>query len=118
MVTDHSLLLEELGGAMRAGAIVAAGNEIAQTLARTGEAEIQALSPDASGIDREYLSHELLFHLQSLALLERMMGPSALGENSLLRFAIDSMRETEEKHVRLAVTVSAGLEGTCGGGGE
>jgi predicted outer membrane protein len=115
MITDHSLLLEELGGAMRAGANVATSNEIGRTVARTSEAAIQTLTTDASGIDREYLSYDLLFHLQSLALLERLTGPSAQGASSLLRFAIDNMRDTEEKHVRLAITVSAALEGTCGG---
>jgi predicted outer membrane protein len=118
MVTDHSLLLEQLRGAVPAGAVAATDNEIGRTIASATASEIQALSSDTSGADRAYLNYDLLLHLQSLAVLERLTGPSAQSAGGLLRFFIDSMRETEEKHVRLAVTVAAGLEGTCGSGGE
>jgi hypothetical protein len=111
MITDHTLLLEQLGGVVRAGAAAATENGIARTVA----ARNQSLSLDAGSVDSVYLDADLLFHLQSLALLDRLTLPSAEGGSSLLRFAIESMRSLEEQHVALAVAAAAALEGTCGG---
>jgi hypothetical protein len=96
----------------------ATANHKRPTIPRATDPHHHAHSSDASGADGAYLNYDLLFHLQSMAVLERLTGPSAQSASSLLRFAIDSMRETEEKHVRLAVAVAAGLEGTCGSGGD
>jgi predicted outer membrane protein len=115
MITDHTLLLEQLGGVFRAEAITATENGIARTITSMAAARVQSLSSDAGEEDSVYLDSDLLFHLQSLALLDRLTLPSSTGQSSLVRFAIESMHSLEEQHVELAVAVASSREGACGG---
>lgn len=110
MLTDHSLLLEELKGAVRAGAIETRSSGISRALADSAEHERTAIAASSS-IDSAYADHEVLWHLRDQALLDTVVAPAVRGTR--LAFVVTSMQELEKQHMALALALQAELDATC-----
>lgn len=110
MLTDHSLLLEELEGAVRAGEIETRSGGIGRALADSAEHERTAIAASSS-LDSAYADHEVLWHLRDQALLDTVIAPAVRGTR--LTFVVNSMRELEQQHVALALALQADLDSTC-----
>jgi putative membrane protein len=110
MLTDHSLVLEQLRGAMRAGAIAARSSGIGQAIADSAAHERADIGASAS-IDSAYADDEVLWHLRDQALLDAVVSPAVRG--SRLAFVATSMQNIEKQHVALALALQADLDPTC-----
>jgi predicted outer membrane protein len=110
MLTDHSLVLEQLQGAMRAGAIAARAGGVAQAIADAAARDRTAIAASAS-FDSAYAADEVLWHLRDQALLDAVIAPAVTG--SRLAFVATSMQNLEKQHVALALALQAGLDTTC-----
>jgi hypothetical protein len=112
MLTEHTLLLAELGGETRAAQItpVACGLQRAVAAAAGAEtASLQMLSSPA--LDRAYVEWEVLTHLHSLALIDGVFATGARSERLL--FTIRSMRDLETQHEAFALAEQRALDGEC-----
>jgi putative membrane protein len=117
MLTEHSLLLEQLKGEARAGKIAPAGCSVSRAMARAAGAErasLQMLS--GASLDRAYVDREVLSHAQALALIEQVLAPAA--RNERIAFTIRAMRDVETQHEIGALAVQRALEGACGTSGD
>jgi predicted outer membrane protein len=110
MLTDHSLLLEQLQGAMRAGGIATRTSGVAQAIADSAARDRTAIAASAS-IDSAYADDEVLWHLRDQALLDAVLAPAVTG--SRLAFVATSMQNLEKQHVALALALQADLDTTC-----
>jgi predicted outer membrane protein len=110
MLTDHSLLLEELQGAMRAGAIATRTSGIGQAIADSAAHDRTEVAASPS-IDSAYADDEVLWHLRDQALLDAVIAPAVSG--SRLAFVATSMQNLEKQHVALALALQADLDTTC-----
>jgi predicted outer membrane protein len=110
MLTDHSLVLEQLQGAMRAGAIATRSSGVAQAIVDSAAHDRTAIAASAS-IDSAYADDEVLWHLRDQALLDAVVAPAVGG--SRLAFVATSMQNLEKQHVALALALQADLDTTC-----
>jgi predicted outer membrane protein len=110
MLTDHSLVLKQLQGAMRAGAIAARSSGVAGAIADSAAHERTAIANSAS-IDSAYADDEVLWHLRDQALLDTVVAPAVSG--SRLAFVATSMQNIEKQHMALALALQADLDATC-----
>ena len=110
MLTDHSGVLEQLQGAMRAGAIATRSSGIGQAIADSAAHERIEITASPS-IDSAYADEEVLWHLRDLALLEAVITPAVNG--SRLTFVATSMLNLEKQHLALALALQANLDATC-----
>jgi len=110
MLTDHSLLLEQLQGAMRAGAIAPRTSGVAQAIADSAARDRTAIAASTS-MDSAYADDEVLWHLRDQALLDAVVAPAVSG--SRLAFVATSMQNLEKQHVALALALQAELDTTC-----
>jgi predicted outer membrane protein len=110
MLTDHSLLLEQLQGAMRAGAIAPRTSGVAQAIADSAARDRTAIAASAS-MDSAYADDEVLWHLRDQALLDAVVAPAVSG--SRLAFVATSMQNLEKQHVALALALQADFDTTC-----
>jgi predicted outer membrane protein len=110
MLTDHSLVLEQLRGAMRAGAIAARSSGIGRAIADSAAHERTEIAASTS-IDSAYADEEVLWHLRDQALLDAIVAPAVSG--SRLAFVATSMQKLEKQHVAIALALQANLDMTC-----
>jgi putative membrane protein len=110
MLTDHSLVLEELKGAMRAGAIATRSSGIGQAIADAAAHDRTEIAASPS-IDSAYADDEVLWHLRDQALLDAVITPAVSG--SRLAFVATSMQKLETQHVALALALQADLDTVC-----
>jgi putative membrane protein len=110
MLTDHSLVLEQLRGAIRAGAIATRSSGIGQSIADSAAHERTEIAGSVS-IDSAYADDEVLWHLRDQALLDAVVAPAVSG--SRLAFVATSMQKLEKQHVALALALQANLDMTC-----
>jgi predicted outer membrane protein len=110
MLTDHSLLLAQLQGQVRAGAIPTESSGIAQAIADSAARDRTAIAASAS-IDSAYADDEVLWHLRDQALLDAVIAPTV--SSSRLAFVATSMQNIEKQHVALALALQAELDTTC-----
>jgi predicted outer membrane protein len=110
MLTDHSLVLVQLRGAVRAGAIATRSSGIGQAIADSAAHERTEIAASVS-IDSAYADDEVLWHLRDQALLDAVVAPAVSG--SRLAFVATSMKNLEKQHVALALALQATLDTTC-----
>jgi len=110
MLTDHTLVLEQLQGQLRAGAIAPRTSGVAQAIADSAARDRTAIAASAS-IDSAYADDEVLWHLRDQALLDAVIAPVVSG--SRLAFVATSMQNLEKQHVALALALQADLDATC-----
>jgi predicted outer membrane protein len=116
LLTDHSLLLEMVLGAARSARIVVADNGVARALASHARGDTATLGAlTGPTLDRAYVDREVLAHVESLGLLDRVFAPEEA--NDPLGYAIESMRELELQHAAVAIAAQHALEGHCTGAG-
>ncbi len=112
LLTDHSLLLEMLQGALRSAEISPADAGIARAVANDGRAQtaaLQALSGVAA--DQAYVDREVLMHVQSLTLVERVFAPTVRSDR--LAYVVQAMQDLEGQHLAAALAAQAAIEGAC-----
>lgn len=110
MLTDHALVLEQLQGAMRAGAIASPADGFSRSIAQTAEHDRGDIAASPS-IDSAYADHEVLWHLRDQALLGTVVSPGVRGTR--LEFVATSMQDLEKQHATLALALQAELDATC-----
>jgi len=110
MLTDHTLVLEQLQGQLRAGAIAPRSDGIAQAIADSTAHDRATIAASAS-IDSAYANDEVLWHLRDQALLDAVIAPAVSG--SRLAFVTTSMQNLEKQHVALALALQADLDTAC-----
>jgi putative membrane protein len=112
MLTEHSLLLEQLNGETRAAQITPVGCGLERAVSAAAGAESAALQTLTSpALERAYVEREILSHLQSMALIDRVLYPGA--RNERIRFAVRAMRDNEAQHQAAALDAQRALEGVC-----
>jgi putative membrane protein len=117
LLTDHSLLLEMAQGAARAARIAPVDNGLSRALASAGRADLAALGTlTGAALDQAYVDGEVLAHIVSLSLLERVLVP---GESTdRFAYVIESMRDLETQHEAAALAAQRALEGSCDVAGD
>lgn len=110
MLTDHALVLEQLQGAERAGAIAARPGGISRAIADSAEHDRSDIAASSS-IDSAYADREVLWHMRDVALLDAVVAPAVKGTR--VAFVATSMQELEKQHVALAQALQAELNATC-----
>ncbi|HEX8791306.1 MAG TPA: hypothetical protein VF765_10190 [Polyangiaceae bacterium] len=110
MLTDHALVLEQLQGAMRAGAIASRSGGISQAIADAAEHDRTTIAASTS-IDSAYADREVLWHVRDQALLDTVVAPAVRGTR--LAFVATSMQDLEKQHVALALALQGELDATC-----
>lgn len=112
-ITDHTLLLLQLQGAVRADAIVLPSSDDADAIAQSAKLTVQSLAPLAgAALDRAYLARAVLAHLEEGATLERLLAPAVRD----VRVAADVQhrREILAEHQTVALDAQGRLVGSCG----
>jgi hypothetical protein len=116
LLTDHSLLLEMVQGGARAARITPVDNGVARALANAGRADVASLGTlTGAALDQAYVDREVLAHIASLSLLERLVS----GESTdRFGYVIQSMRDLETQHEAAALAAQRALEGSCDVAGD
>jgi predicted outer membrane protein len=108
-VTDHTLLDMQLRGAVRADQVPILMGSESTAIADQAWQAAQALGPlQGEDLDRAYAAHEMLVHLQEIALLDRVAAPNA--RDVRLRAAIAAAREIAATHAQLAAALQQQLD--------
>jgi predicted outer membrane protein len=108
-VTDHTLLDMQLRGAVRADQVPILSGTASDAIADQAWQAAEALGAlQGDDLDRAYVAHELLAHLQELALLDRVATPNA--RDVRLRAAVAAAREIAATHVGLAAALQQQLD--------
>jgi predicted outer membrane protein len=114
MILDHTRALNLLSAIESQNGLHATQNGISMEVRDSAELEIKSLeSVSGNDLDSMYIDHELLEHLQVLAVGDHLLAPSA--KNKTLSEYIAGVRPILAAHVTLAASVQAELEGPCGG---
>jgi predicted outer membrane protein len=108
-ITDHTLLDLELRGAVRADRLAIAPSDTSAAIASQEGQAAQAFGPlQGPSLDRAYMAHEILVHLQELAILDRIAVPGATDVR--LTAAVAAARGLAAEHVELAARAQAQLD--------
>ncbi|MDB4936811.1 MAG: hypothetical protein JWP87_3783 [Labilithrix sp.] len=95
------------------GAIVPQKNLLSQSVQEASRKEIAELGTlKGAELDRAFVSHEALAHLQALALMEHVVVPSISNVN--LAAAVASGTPTVKMHAMLALQLQSRMAGACG----
>jgi putative membrane protein len=117
MLTEHSLLLEELKGATRAAQIAPIDCGLQRAIAAAAGAETASLQTLSSpALERAYVEREVLSHVQSFGLLDHVLEPGA--RNERIVFAVRLMRDVEATHQATVLAAERALEGACTSSGD
>jgi predicted outer membrane protein len=114
IITDDSVLEVEVQGETReTGIAPAPGGLDRQLVAEAGWA-VQALAAQtAPALDTSYVNGEVLAHLLALALIDRLLGPSA--SDPRITDLLARVRPLVVQHVQAAIQAQSELEGACAG---
>jgi predicted outer membrane protein len=108
-ITDHTLLDLELRGAVRADRLAILASDTSAAVVSQEVQAAQAFGPlDGMVLDRAYIAHELLVHLQEIAILDHIALPGV--KDVRLAAAVAAARELAAEHVQLAASVQAKLD--------
>jgi predicted outer membrane protein len=108
-VTDHTLLDMQLRGAVRTDHVPILSGSASDAVAAQASQAAQALGPlHGEALDRAYVSHELLVHLQELAMIDRLAAPNV--RDVRLAAAVAAARDIAATHLRLAAELQQELE--------
>jgi putative membrane protein len=108
-ITDHTLLDLQLRGAVRADRLAITSTDTSAAISSQEAQAAQAYGPlQGASLDRAYLAHEILVHLQELAILDRMAIPGATDVR--LVASVASARELAAEHLQLASSAQAKLD--------
>ncbi len=102
VLTDHSLLGEQLKGAARASGVTSVESGVSRALARAAAVEVAAMAAvDPADVDDVYIEYEILAHLQSLSAVDRIVLPNVAGPR--IAWVAQTTRVFEATHAQLAV---------------
>ena len=114
IITDDSVLQVQVQGEMRETGIAAAPGGVDRQIAAEAQWTMQALAAESSpALDAAYVNGELLAHLRALALMDRLLGPSA--HDPRIADLLARIRPLVAQHAQAASQAESELEGSCGG---
>jgi predicted outer membrane protein len=112
IITDDSVLGVQVQGEMRETGIAAAPGGVDREIAAETQQTIQALAAEsAPALDAPYVNHEVLSHLRTLALIDRLLGPSA--QDPRIADLLARVRDLVVQHAQAATRAQSELEGVC-----
>jgi hypothetical protein len=114
LITDDSVAEVMIQGEMRETGVVAAPGGIDRAIAAEASETTAALaSTDDASVDTAYVDRELLAHLRALALLDRMLAPSA--QDPRIADLVARVRDIVAQHAVAAGQAHEALEpcGSC-----
>ncbi len=113
IITDDSVLGVQVEGEMRETGIAPAPGGVDREIAAETQQAIQALATEsAPALDASYVDREVLSHLRALALIDRLLAPSA--HDPRIADLITRVRDLVVQHVEAATQAQSELEGACG----
>jgi putative membrane protein len=114
MITEHTALDNALTAVLNSASITPVDNALSREITSAAQSEIRTLAA-LSGVqlDRAYMDHAVLEHLQDLGVGDHLLAPSI--KNTQLAAAAANARTVIAGHAQLAVQVQTTLEGACGG---
>jgi len=114
MIDDHTMGDASLQAAAQTAGTMTVENGLSKEIADSSQDTIQALmSKSGDELDRSYMRHAVLDHLQDLAVFDHVVTPSV--KNADLAKAALTDRALVASHTQLASSVLTSLEGSCGG---
>jgi len=112
-ITDHTLLLLQVQGAVRADAIAVPSSDDADAIAQSAKLAVQSLAPlSGAALDRAYLAWAVLGHLEEGAVLDRLLAPGV--RDVRVAAVVGHRREILAEHQTLALDAQARVAGSCG----
>lgn len=112
-ITDHTLLLLQVQGAVRADAIAVPSSDDADAVAQSAKLAVQSLAPlSGAALDRAYLAWAVLGHLEEGAVLDRLLAPGV--RDVRVAAVVGHRREILADHQTLALDTQARVAGSCG----
>ena len=97
---------------MRETGIAAAPGGVDREIAAETQRAIQALAAEsAPALDAAYVDREVLAHLRALALIDRLLGPSA--HDPRIADLLARVRDLVVQHAQAASQAQSELEGAC-----
>lgn len=112
-ITDHTLLLLQVQGAVRADAIAVPSSDDADAIAQSAKLAGQSLAPlSGAALDRAYLALAVLGHLEEGAVLDRLLAPGV--RDVRVAAVVGHRREILAEHQTLALDAQARVAGSCG----
>jgi predicted outer membrane protein len=112
-ITDHTLLLLQLQGAVRADAVSLPSSDDADATAQSAKLAVQSLATLAgAALDRAYLARAVLVHLEQSAVLDRLLAPAV--RDARVTADVQHRREILAEHLTAALKAQASVAGSCG----
>jgi predicted outer membrane protein len=113
IITDDSVLAVQVEGEMRETAIAPIAGGVDRAIAAETQRAIQALALEsAPALDAAYVDGEVLSHLRALALIDRLLAPSA--HDPRIGNLLARVRDLVVQHAQAANRAQSELEGACG----
>jgi hypothetical protein len=113
ILTDDSVLQVQVEGEVRETGIAPAPGGIGREIAAEAQGAIEALTAESGpALDASYVDREGLAHLRALALVDRLLVPSAHDPRVL--DLLSRVRELVAEHAEAAIQAQSELEGACG----
>lgn len=108
MITDHTLLDLQVGGSVRTDAIGLLPDGASAAIAAQENETAQVLAPlQGAPLDRAYMSHEVLVHMQEIAWLDHLAIPGV--KDVRLAADVGATQALAGTHAELALQVLGGF---------
>jgi len=112
IITDDSVLGVQVEGEVRETGIPAAPGGVDREISVETQQAIQALAAERTpALDGAYIDREVLAHLRALALIDRLLRPSA--RDPRIADLLDRVRDLVVQHAQAATQAQSDLEGAC-----
>lgn len=113
MLKEHSAQIKLLDDLARSKKIEAQENDLSTELEDSARLEAKRLSKmSGAELDKSYMAHELLDHLQDLGIADHMLAPS-VRDRDLAKYTSD-LRAVIVAHETMAQPIVEALSGKCG----
>ncbi len=117
LLTDDSVLGVQVEGEMRETGLAAIPGGVGREIAAETQAAIEALAAEsAPAVDASYVDREVLAHLRALALIDRLLAPSA--RDPRVADLLARVRDLVAQHAQAAIQAQSQLEGPCASSSE
>jgi len=114
IIDDHTKALDQVDQLSSSAGIEPVENDNSEELAESADTTIASLEKESGDkLEKSYVAHELLDHIQTIGVGDHLLGPSA--KNAQLKATIQALRPTLVKHLQLASQAQTAISGACGG---
>jgi len=114
IIDDHTKARDQLDQLVTSTGIEPVENDNSEELAESADTAIASLkAKKGSELEKSYVAHEILDHIQTIGTGDHLLGPSA--KNAQLKATIQALRPTLVKHLQQASQAQGAVSSACGG---